>query len=252
MRYVHSINMRFCDVVERSAFTFIHLHDVCKNDDGEENDTTIIMKILLAVTGSVAAIKSPEIAVRLVRELNATVQVLLTVGGKNFWEKAIAYDGQYWESLIEEQERGTITILYAQDEWNDWNELGDDVLHINLRDWADCLLIAPLSAHTLAKIANGLCDDTLSCVARAWDFGHGIRQAKPMILAPAMNTAMWEHPLTQPQLQTIQGFSTTTRNNNNSVTIVEPQVKTLACGETGNGALASVDDILLAVSNIVI
>lgn len=215
------------------------------------------MKILLAVTGSVAAIKSPEIAVRLVRELNATVQVLLTVGGKNFWEKSIGYDEQHWESFIQEQEKGTITILYAQDEWNDWNELGDDVLHINLRDWADCLLIAPLSAHTLAKIANGLCDDTLSCVARAWDYGHGIRKAKPMILAPAMNTAMWEHPLTRPQLQTIQGFFATSSTNNNiisnnCITIVEPQVKTLACGENGNGALASVDDILLAVSNIVI
>jgi phosphopantothenoylcysteine synthetase/decarboxylase len=135
------------------------------------------------------------------------------------------------------------------------------------------LLVAPLSAHTLAKISNGLCDDTLSCVLRAWDYGHGLRPGKPLLLAPAMNTAMWEHPLTQLQLQTIQGFWNTTNttyrrqqissssstynddennnnnnnNNNNAVHIISPQVKTLACGEIGNGALASVDEILKVV-----
>ena len=127
------------------------------------------------------------------------------------------------------------------------------------------LLVAPLSAHTLAKISNGLCDDTLSCVLRAWDYGHGLRPGKPLLLAPAMNTAMWEHPLTKLQLQTIQGFwnttDTTSRrqqlsssstynddgskgNDNNAVHIISPQVKNLACGEIGNGALASVDEIL--------
>ena len=127
------------------------------------------------------------------------------------------------------------------------------------------LLVAPLSAHTLAKISNGLCDDTLSCVLRAWDYGHGLRPGKPLLLAPAMNTAMWEHPLTKLQLQTIQGFWNTTdttsrrqqlsssstynddesnSNDSNAVQIISPQVKTLACGEIGNGALASVDEIL--------
>jgi len=141
--------------------------------------------------------------------------------------------------------------------------MGDPVLHIDLRDWADALLIAPLSAHSLAKLALGLCDDTLSCIARAWDFGHSAtRPGKPMLLAPAMNTAMWEHPLTQQQLTTIQRFwkhPDNNKNNNtnpssttstqNGVVIVAPQVKTLACGELGNGALASVDDILQAVKD---
>jgi phosphopantothenoylcysteine synthetase/decarboxylase len=124
-------------------------------------------------------------------------------------------------------------------------------LHIDLRDWADLLLIAPLSAHTLAKLANGLCDDTLSCVVRAWDFGHGVRPGKPLLLAPAMNTAMWQHPLTQPQLETIQGFWKKTNNDDdNGVNVIAPQVKTLACGEVGNGALAAVDSLLRAVDNI--
>lgn len=118
--------------------------------------------------------------------------------------------------------------------------------------------MAPLSAHTLAKIANGFCDDTVSCVIRAWDFGHGQRPGKPLLLAPAMNTAMWEHPLTKTQLSTIQDFSrqkTDSSNDSkvrdtNCVHIIAPQVKTLACGEIGNGALASVDNILQAATAV--
>ena len=133
-------------------------------------------------------------------------------------------------------------------------------------DWADLLLVAPLSAHTLAKISHGFCDDTLSCVIRAWDFGHGPRPGKPLFLAPAMNTAMWDHPLTQAQLSAVKGFSNTTGRdagpgpkdnhdtnactNRNCVRIISPQVKTLACGEVGNGALASVDEILQTVSDV--
>jgi phosphopantothenoylcysteine decarboxylase len=146
-----------------------------------------------------------------------------------------------------------IFVLYyldADDEWKGWNKLGDPVLHIDLRDWADILLIAPISAHTLAKLSNGLCDDTLSCVVRAWDFGHGMRPGKPLLLAPAMNTAMYQHPLTQPQLKTIQGFWNTTKNPLNGIVSIEPQEKKLACGEIGNGALASVDNIVSAVTRI--
>lgn len=127
-------------------------------------------------------------------------------------------------------------------------------MHINLREWADILVVAPLSANTLAKISNGICDNTLTCVVRAWNFGRQrskmessagsdetlenlTYQAKPIILAPAMNTAMWEHPLTQRQLQMIQSFSS-------RIFVVEPQSKELACGEIGNGALASVEEII--------
>jgi phosphopantothenoylcysteine synthetase/decarboxylase len=107
-------------------------------------------------------------------------------------------------------------------------------------------LIAPLSAHTLAKLANGLCDDTLSCVVRAWDFGHGTRVGKPLLLAPAMNTAMYDNPLTARQMATIQSFWNTEKNSNGVIRI-DPQVKTLACGEVGDGALASVDLIISSV-----
>lgn len=110
--------------------------------------------------------------------------------------------------------------------------MGDPVEHINLRNWADLFLIAPLSAHTMAKLAHGLCDDTLSCVARAW------RYSTPLLVAPAMNTAMWEHPLTMGQIETLQSWG---------AIVITPQPKMLACGEVGMGALASIDEIVRQV-----
>jgi phosphopantothenoylcysteine decarboxylase len=159
-----------------------------------------------------------------------------------------------------------LLLLDSEYEWRDWNRLGDPVMHIALRDWADLLIIAPLSAHSLAKLAHGFCDDALSSVARAWDWGHvQDRPAKPIVLAPAMNTAMFEHPLTATQLQTVQSFwkadaqhtstaaiASAKKDNNNTrsgVVVVQPQVKTLACGELGNGALAPVIDIIDAVQS---
>ena len=228
-------------------------------------------RILLGVTGSVAAVKGPELACKLAREGN-DVCVLLTRGGENFWTKAGEYDPQSWEEFnsylgsegagghADEKvaaasaassttaPRGEITVRTADDEWKGWNRLGDPVLHIDLRDWADMAIVAPLSAHTLAKFATGLSDDTLSCCIRAWDFGHGKRPGKPLILAPAMNTAMWEHPLTQSQLNTIKTFWNVNRQSENGIIIVEPQSKKLACGEIGTGALASVSDLLTATN----
>ena len=67
---------------------------------------------------------------------------------------------------------------------------GDPVLHIALRQWADLLIVAPLDANTLAKFALGLSDNFLTCVFRAWDF------SRPVVLAPAMNTLMWQSPVT--------------------------------------------------------
>eukprot|EP00882_Tetradesmus_deserticola_P031716 GHRQ01035878.1.p1 GENE.GHRQ01035878.1~~GHRQ01035878.1.p1 ORF type:complete len:167 (-),score=6.84 GHRQ01035878.1:971-1471(-) len=55
-------------------------------------------------------------------------------------------------------------------EWHEWSKVGDPVMHIELRRWADVLIIAPLSANSLAKLANGMCDNLVTCIARAWDF----------------------------------------------------------------------------------
>lgn len=99
-----------------------------------------------------------------------------------------------------------VPLFTDEDEYTAWKGRGDPVLHIRLRDWADYLLVAPLSANSLAKMANGLCDNLVvlnfvtylipeTCVFRAWDF-----QSKPVLLAPAMNTQMWESHFTSQHL----------------------------------------------------
>lgn len=103
------------------------------------------------------------------------------------------------------------------------------VLHIELVKKYDALVIAPLSANTLAKIANGICDNLVTCVARAWDFN------KPFIVAPAMNTNMWNHPITKEHVDKITSWG---------VRVVPPVEKTLFCGDTGIGAMANIDDII--------
>jgi phosphopantothenoylcysteine decarboxylase len=105
---------------------------------------------------------------------------------------------------------------------------------VQLRNWADVFLVAPLSANTLAKLANGLCDNLLTCIARAWDFTSN----KPFIVAPAMNTAMWTHPITAAQLSTLRSFG---------VAVIDPITKKLACGDVGMGAMATIESLVAAV-----
>jgi phosphopantothenoylcysteine decarboxylase len=117
-------------------------------------------------------------------------------------------------------------------EWSSWQKLGDPVLHIELRRWADVFVVAPLSADALAKMSQGISDSLLLCVARAWDF------AKPMVVAPAMNTMMWEHPVTAEHLSRLIAWG---------VTVVPPVAKELACADVGMGAQASAETIAQTV-----
>ena len=122
------------------------------------------------------------------------------------------------------------------------------------------LVIAPLDANTLAKLAIGLCDNCLTCVWRAWDM------LRPVVLAPAMNTLMWEHPLTRRHLRQLAvdagGMSLSDTSSNDELIaqsnqqcrrlhIIAPQSKKLACGDVGVGGLAEVADIVAALSKIV-
>ena len=128
-----------------------------------------------------------------------------------------------------------VQIWNDADEYGKWKRKGDDVLHIVLRRWADLLLIAPLSANTLAKMANGFCDNLLTCIVRAWN------PDRPLCVAPSMNTLMWEHPMTQDHLNTLR---------RRSMHVIDPIPKLLACGDQGMGAMAEVPDIVRIVQDV--
>lgn len=117
--------------------------------------------VLLAVTGSVAAVKTVQLAARLL--VFAEVRVAATRAARPFLAGL-------------ELPAGCLPLLDDEGEWRDWRGVGDAVLHIELRRWADALVVAPLSANTLAKLACGLCDNLVTCVVRAWDF------AKPVLV----------------------------------------------------------------------
>ncbi|KAI7869460.1 flavoprotein [Spinellus fusiger] len=163
--------------------------------------------ILIGTTGSVASIKVPELVDILNKNPNVDVRVLPTKASLFFLK-----DKQVNAKMYNDEE-----------DWETWKVKSDPVLHIDLRNWADIMLIAPLDANTLAKIANGLCDNLLTCVVRAWDM------SKPTIVCPAMNTHMWNHPFTEKHLRIlgdVLGFR-----------IISPISKLLACGDQGIGAM---------------
>lgn len=87
----------------------------------------------------------------------------------------------------------------------------------------------------MAKAAHGICDNLLTCLLRAWDF------SKPIAVCPAMNTAMWEHPLTHQHMAILESLG---------YRMIAPIEKRLACGDVGLGAMASVESILEEVSRI--
>ncbi|XP_016947649.1 phosphopantothenoylcysteine decarboxylase [Drosophila biarmipes] len=177
--------------------------------------------VMIAATGSVATIKMAQ----LIRELSDEslpfkfhLKVLITESAKHFFEL--------------EQIPENVPIYHNRDEWINWNKRGDPVLHIDLGKWADLLVIAPLSANSLSKMATGICDNIVMCVVRAWDL------QKPLLFAPAMNTRMYDHPITREQIDKLTSWGY------KEIPCIS---KTLMCGDTGNGAMAEVPSIVEAV-----
>jgi len=179
------------------------------------------VNILLAVSGSVAAVRASRLASALTEV--GTVRAAFTPAAVHFLERS----EDAWPSGVE--------TLFDADEWRQWNVLGDPVLHIELRKWSDVLVVAPASADLLAKIANGFSDNLVLSVCRAWDF------TKPFLVAPAMNTMMWDHPVTASHLATLKQWG---------VRVIEPVEKKLACGDMGMGGMAAVEEIAAAVRKI--
>lgn len=204
--------------------------------------------ILLGVTGSVAAIHTPLLLEEL-QQAGHTVKIVATRSALYFFDPA---------ALSPTGQRDKNIVLLDEDEWPGMDEgrtyqRGAEVLHIELRRWADVLLIAPLDANTLAKLALGVCDNCLTCVYRAWD------RSRRIVLAPAMNTLMWEHPATLRHLrQVIEDVSGEAppreldlstlcewiNQELKTLRIAKPQAKELACKEVGMGAMAARADLL--------
>lgn len=179
------------------------------------------INIIVGCTGSVASVKVPVI----VKKLNAlrdNVKVCVVAT-----EKAVHF---FDVSEVEKDAK----LVTDETEWNSWKQLGDRVLHIDLRRWAHLLLIAPLDANTMGKLTAGICDNLLTCLVRAWD------PHKPLLFCPAMNTYMWEHPITSKQISDLKGFG---------YYEVPCIAKRLACQDVGMGAMAEVDDIIKHVSD---
>lgn len=154
-------------------------------------------RVLLGLTGSVACVKAEALVTAL--SAFADVRVVATPAALRFLPSAdaaaapdTATGAPAAPAADAAQRRALAGAPLSTDaaEWAAWRAVGDPVHHIALRRWADVLLIAPLSANTLAKLAAGLCDNLLTCTVRAWAAG------RPLLVAPAMNTAMWEHPFT--------------------------------------------------------
>ncbi|KAJ3365631.1 hypothetical protein GGF32_008764 [Allomyces javanicus] len=188
-----------------------------------------MVNLLLGCTGSVASVKIPLLVQALFEEARRgeyplAIKIVTTEPALHFFD-------------LEHEILRThnVPVLRDADEYLRWGKMGDEVLHIELRNWADIMVIAPLSANTLAKAANGLCDGLLTCVLRAWHF------TKPVFVAPAMNTAMYEHPITATQLQTLTSWG---------YQVIPPISKKLACGDFGTGAMAEYTDIARTIAAV--
>jgi len=161
------------------------------------------MHIVLGVTGGIAAYKAPDV-VRRLRDVGADVRVILTPNAARFVSPL---------SLAAVSGNGVII-----EQWGDSGHGGVD--HIELARWADLLLIAPATANMIAKLAVGLADDALSTYAIAH---RGI-----IIVAPAMNTSMLQHPTVQKNLATLR---------ERGVIVLDPDSGLLACGDEGSGRM---------------
>ncbi|KAJ9639215.1 hypothetical protein H2204_003826 [Knufia peltigerae] len=189
--------------------------------------------ILLGASGSVATIKIPNIAQALAQHPKVSIRIVLTRSAEEFLR------GQSAEQpLLESLQKlpNVDGIYHDEDEWSKPWVRGDSILHIELRRWAHVMLVAPLSANTMAKMVNGISDGLLLSVMRAWDTTGLVDCTKKKIfVAPAMNTAMWRHPITRKQIKVLE--QDWGNDEDGWVKVLRPMEKELACGDVGDGAM---------------
>jgi phosphopantothenoylcysteine decarboxylase/phosphopantothenate--cysteine ligase len=175
------------------------------------------LSVLLGVSGGVAVYKAVDLASSLTGA-GAKVRTVMTenacrlVGPKSF--EAVTQSAVYTDLWGSSQE----------------HKIG----HITLAEGADVIVVAPATANIIAKLANGICDDLLSTVlCTCW--------AKPVLVAPAMNSDMWNNPAVRRNIQTVKKMG---------VEVVGPEKGRLACGTEGLGRMSEPQDILEAIGRI--
>ena len=170
-------------------------------------------RILLIISGGIAAYKALEL-IRRLRERGAAVTPVLTASAREFVTPL------------------SVSALAGEKVYTDLFDLTDEAEmgHIQLSRVADLVLVAPATADLMAKMAQGFAGDLASTLLLATD--------TPVMIAPAMNVRMWEHPATQRNLETLKG---------DGVTVIGPDAGDMACGEYGPGRLVEVPQIVAAV-----
>ncbi len=169
--------------------------------------------IAIGVTGGIAAYRTGDLVRELYRRGAARVVALMTPSATEFFSPLTL------QALTREAVH--VSELAVDHEGVPW--------HIVMAQQADALLIHPATVNSIAKLAHGMADDIVSTTAITFT-------DKPVLLAPAMNTRMWENPLTRRNIRTLRELP--------NVTVIEPTAGLLACGETGEGHLAHAETVL--------
>ncbi|KAJ9665152.1 hypothetical protein H2201_004813 [Coniosporium apollinis] len=249
--------------------------------------------LLLCATGSVATIKLPLIITALSHHPALSIRLILTPSATTF----LAGQSAEQPSLASIAALPNVDGVYTdEDEWKTPWTRGAKILHIELRRWADLMVIAPLSANSLAKIVGGWAEGLVCSVVRAWDtrgeidavrlplrageagglesaasggresgsWGEGLmgggveatgdgrvddggrrRKKKAILVAPAMNTAMWKHPITAQHMRVLEEEWNVSQGG--WFEVLSPMQKELACGDTGDGAMKDWKEIVLLI-----
>ena len=172
------------------------------------------MNIVVGITGGIAAYKAPELVRQLVKEGHA-VRCAATAHALEFVTRV------------------TLETVSCNPLYSDLFASGSTE-HISLKDWADMIVVAPATANCIGKLASGIGDDALSTLLLAMP-------PERVLLAPAMNCQMWEHPAVQRNMQILKGWGIRT---------VGPAEGELACGTTGIGRMAEPEQIVEAIANV--
>ena len=171
--------------------------------------------IIVGITGSIAAYKAAYF-IRLLKTAGANVKIIMTPRGKEFITPL----------TVATLSKNPILTDFYNPENGDWNS------HVSLGLWADAYVIAPATANTIAKMANGIADNLLLTTY--------LSARCPVFVAPAMDVDMYNHPSTQKNIQTLKSFGNI---------FIEPQDGELASGLVGKGRLAEPDDILIKIND---